>query len=164
MRDLLTATLTAMLHAALLSCLLLTSLSSSAVILDDGLPISWAQTHSQVTDLPRQDGLLTPDPWNFLQRLTFYRLMIAATDPLLGSVWTNTTDNPMWGLPLQLGWMLTSGTTFYWVGFRSRSRFHPLANLSTVALCRTSGRPEQRCDLRPADRRFLHFSCELVGL
>merc|ERR1712002_575942 len=93
-------------------CLLLAcavSLSSSAVILDNGMPILWAQTAGQVTDLPIQNGVLTPDPWNFLHRMSLYRLMIAATDPFMGSMGTNPTDGPMWGLPLQLGWMLTSG-------------------------------------------------------
>merc|ERR1712002_195845 len=85
------------------------SLSSSAVILDNGMPILWAQTAGQVTDLPIQNGVLTPDPWNFLHRMSLYRLMIAATDPFMGSMGTNPTDGPMWGLPLQLGWMLTSG-------------------------------------------------------
>ncbi|CAI5683383.1 unnamed protein product [Oreochromis niloticus] len=49
------------------------------------------------------------DPWNYLHRMSLYRLMIAATDPFMGSMGTNATDSPLWGLPLQLGWMLTSG-------------------------------------------------------
>lgn len=85
------------------------SLSSSAVILENGMPILWAQTAGQVTDLPIQNGILTPNPWHFLQRMSLYRLLIAATDPFMGSMGTNATDSPLWGLPLQLGWMLTSG-------------------------------------------------------
>ncbi|CAI5683382.1 unnamed protein product [Oreochromis niloticus] len=85
------------------------SLSSSAVILENGAPILWAQTASQVTELPVHDGILLPDPWNYLHRMSLYRLMIAATDPFMGSMGTNATDSPLWGLPLQLGWMLTSG-------------------------------------------------------
>ncbi|XP_028253554.1 liver-enriched gene 1, tandem duplicate 1 [Parambassis ranga] len=84
-------------------------LSSAAVILDNGMPVLWAQTAGQVTDLPSQNGILTPDPWHFLQRLSFYRLMIAATDPFMGSMGTNATDSPWWGPPLELAWMLTSG-------------------------------------------------------
>ncbi|XP_004542119.1 liver-enriched gene 1, tandem duplicate 1 [Maylandia zebra] len=85
------------------------SLSSSAVILENGAPILWAQTASQVTELPMHDGILVPDSWNYLHRMSLYRLMIAATDPFMGSMGTNATDSPLWGLPLQLGWMLTSG-------------------------------------------------------
>lgn len=102
-----------MLHPAVL-CVLLAcavSLGTSAVILENGMPILWAQTAGQVTDLPIQDGILTPDPWHYLHRMSLYRLMIAATDPFMGSMGTNSTDSPLWGLPLQLGWMLTSGTT-----------------------------------------------------
>lgn len=85
------------------------SLSSSAVILENGAPVLWAQTASQVTELPMHDGILVPDPWNYLHRMSLYRLMIAATDPFMGSMGTNATDSPLWGLPLQLAWMLTSG-------------------------------------------------------
>ncbi|XP_068433556.1 protein LEG1 homolog [Clinocottus analis] len=100
-----------MLRPAVLSLLLAcaVSLGSAAVILENGMPVLWAQTAAQVTDLPSQNGVLTPDPWNVLQRMSLYKLLIAATDPFLGSMGTNATDSPIWGLPLQLAWMLTSG-------------------------------------------------------
>lgn len=100
-----------MLRPAILGLLLAcaASLSSSAVILENGMPILWAQTAGQLTDLPIQNGILTPNPWHFLHRMSLYRLMIAATDPFMGSMGTNGTDSPLWGLPLQLAWMLTSG-------------------------------------------------------
>uniref|UniRef100_A0A3P9HV15 Uncharacterized protein n=1 Tax=Oryzias latipes TaxID=8090 RepID=A0A3P9HV15_ORYLA len=85
------------------------SLSSSAVILDNGMPILWTQTASQVAELPTLNGIVTPNPWNYLQRMSLYRLLVAATDPFTEYMRTNPTDGPMWGLPLQLGWMLTSG-------------------------------------------------------
>lgn len=92
------------------SCLLLAaSVAYSAVILDNGAPIMWAQTAAQVSDLPVQNDILTPNPWNFLHRMSFYRLMIAATDPFMGSMGTGATESPLWGLPLQFGWMQTSG-------------------------------------------------------
>ncbi|KAM3860978.1 protein LEG1 homolog [Diretmus argenteus] len=93
-------------------CLLLVcaaSLTSSAVVTENGLPILWLQSSGQLTDLPIQDGVLTPDPWQYLQRMSLYRLIVAATDPFMGSMGTNATDSPIWGLPLQLGWMQTSG-------------------------------------------------------
>uniref|UniRef100_A0A3Q3XBS3 Protein LEG1 homolog n=1 Tax=Mola mola TaxID=94237 RepID=A0A3Q3XBS3_MOLML len=73
------------------------------------LPILWSQTASQVTDLPTENEVLTPNPWNYLHCLSLYRLMIAATDPYMGSMEASTTENPVWGLPLQLAWMQTSG-------------------------------------------------------
>ncbi|KAF7231163.1 protein LEG1 homolog [Nothobranchius furzeri] len=100
-----------MLHPASLGFILAcaVSLSSSAVILENGMPILWSQTVSQVTELPTQDGILTPDPWRYLNRMSLYRLLIAATDPYMGSMGPGPTENPMWGLALQLGWMQTSG-------------------------------------------------------
>ncbi|KAM9703915.1 protein LEG1 homolog [Menidia menidia] len=85
------------------------ALSSAAVILENGMPVLWAQTAGQVSELPISNGILTPDPWHFLNRMSLYRLMIAATDPLMGSMGMGSTLSPLWGLPLQLGWMLTSG-------------------------------------------------------
>ncbi|XP_035473667.1 protein LEG1 homolog isoform X1 [Scophthalmus maximus] len=85
------------------------SLCSAAVVIENGMPILWAHTASQMTDLPIENGVLNPDPWHYLHRMSLYRLMIAATDPFMGCMGTNATDSPFWGLPLQLGWMLTSG-------------------------------------------------------
>ncbi|XP_054617900.1 protein LEG1 homolog [Dunckerocampus dactyliophorus] len=94
------------------SCLLLAlaaSFAYSAVIVDNGMPIMWSQTAAQVSDLPVENDIVTPNPWNFLHRMSFYRLMIVTTNPFMDSMGTNPTDSPIWGLPLQLGWMLTSG-------------------------------------------------------
>lgn len=91
----------------LLACAV--SLGSCGVALENGEPILWASSVSQLTDLPTQNGVVAPNPWNYLQRMGFYRLLIAATDPYMGSMGTNATDSPLWGLPLQLAWMITSG-------------------------------------------------------
>ncbi|XP_008311053.1 protein LEG1 homolog [Cynoglossus semilaevis] len=94
------------------ACLLLAyavALSSSATVIENGMPILWGHTGTQLTDLPIENGVVNPDPWHFLHRLTLYRLMIAATDPYMGTMGPNPTDSPMWGLPLELAWMLTSG-------------------------------------------------------
>ncbi|KAK2856393.1 hypothetical protein Q5P01_005128 [Channa striata] len=101
-----------MLHVTVLWLLLAcgVSLSSSAVILENGMPVQWEQTVGEVSELPTQkNGTITPDPWHFHHRMSFYRLMIAATNPFMGSMGTNASDSPIWGLPLQLAWMLTSG-------------------------------------------------------
>lgn len=104
-----------MLRFAALGLLLASAvtLSSSAVVLENGLPNLWSQTASQVTELPTQDGILTPNPWNYLNRQSLYRLMIAGTDPYLTYMGTTQTENPFWGLALQLGWMQTSGKTAF---------------------------------------------------
>ncbi|XP_072293875.1 protein LEG1 homolog [Eucyclogobius newberryi] len=96
----------------LLVCLLLAAAAcvcSAGVILENGGPIMWAHATGQLTDLPITDGVLTPDPWHFLHRMSFYRLIIASTDPFMTTMGPGDNQSPIWGLPLQLGWMLSSG-------------------------------------------------------
>uniref|UniRef100_A0A3B4AXE8 Protein LEG1 homolog n=1 Tax=Periophthalmus magnuspinnatus TaxID=409849 RepID=A0A3B4AXE8_9GOBI len=85
-------------------------LSRAGLILENGAPIMWAHATSQPTDLTITEGVLTPDPWHYLHRMSFYRILIAATDPYMTSMGPGDNQSPIWGLPLQLGWMLTSGT------------------------------------------------------
>lgn len=98
-------------HSAILGLLLVcaVSLGSCAIILENGAPVLWAQTASDLTELPIQNGVVMPDPWNSLHRMSMLRLLIGVTDPYMGYMGTNATDSPLWGLPLQLAWMLTSG-------------------------------------------------------
>ena len=49
------------------------------------------------------------DPWNYLQRMGVYKLMIKHTEPFFNSWGYNNTGNLLWGLPLQFGWQKTSG-------------------------------------------------------
>ncbi|KAI9522597.1 hypothetical protein NQZ68_034949 [Dissostichus eleginoides] len=86
---------------------------SGCTVGPNGMPVLWVHTAGQLSDLPVQNDILNPDPWHFLHRMSLYRLMIAATDPFMGSMGTNATDSPIWGLPLQLGWMLTSGVNYF---------------------------------------------------
>ncbi|XP_067098292.1 protein LEG1 homolog [Osmerus mordax] len=82
----------------------------SAIITENNLPILWAEASSQLSDLPQQDNIVTINPWNYQQRMTLYRLQLAASDQYMGSMGPNTTEgNPLWSLPLQLGWKLRSG-------------------------------------------------------
>lgn len=88
------------------------SLGSCAVILENGAPVLWSQTAGQLTDLPIHNGVVMPNPWNYLHRMSMLRLLIGVTDPYMGFMGTNATDSPLWGLPLQLAWMLTSGELY----------------------------------------------------
>ncbi|KAM3603122.1 uncharacterized protein V6R79_016813 [Siganus canaliculatus] len=85
------------------------SLSSAAVTMENGMPMQWSKTVSQVTDFPSKDGVLTPNPWHLPHRMSFLRLMINATDPYMESMGPNATNSPVWGMPVLLGWLLTSG-------------------------------------------------------
>lgn len=100
----------------LLSCTV--SLSSSTVILENDMPIGWAQTMGSVSEMPTQDGVATPNPFNYLHRFSFSRLITDATSPFMISMGPNPTDSPMWSLALQLVWMHASGkkkmNDFHW--------------------------------------------------
>ena len=86
------------------------SLCGAAVVLDNGFPILWSHTPVQLADLTITDGVLTPDPWHFLQRMGFFRFIINATDPFMSSMGPGENQSPLWGMALRLGWLLTSGT------------------------------------------------------
>uniref|UniRef100_A0A3Q1G6X6 Uncharacterized protein n=1 Tax=Acanthochromis polyacanthus TaxID=80966 RepID=A0A3Q1G6X6_9TELE len=85
------------------------SLCSSTVITKNGRPIGWDQTVEKLTDLPSQDGTVTPNPWHYPDRMSLYRVLITATDPFMASMGSNTTDSPVWGLPVMLAWEHVSG-------------------------------------------------------
>lgn len=102
-----------MLRTVLLGLLLAcaASLGSSAVVLgNDGLPIMWTQTSSQLSELPKLNGIVTPNPWKYLHRMSLTRLLLAATDTNMGFIGSSGSENPLWGLPVRLSWMLSSGT------------------------------------------------------
>ncbi|XP_074541908.1 protein LEG1 homolog [Halichoeres trimaculatus] len=94
-------------HLTVLSLLLTcaVSLSSSAIVVENGMPLLW----NQLGDLSPQGSILAVNPWQIFNRMAIYRLMIDATNPLMDSMGPGDNQNPMFGLPLQLGWMLTSG-------------------------------------------------------
>lgn len=156
----------------LLACAV--SLGSCAIILENGAPVLWAQTAGQLTDLPIHNGVVMPNPWNYLHRMSMLRLLIGATDPFMGSMGTNATDSPLWGLPLQLAWMLTSGElcVIYPTESSAQSFVDALMVLYPVTVtsekckfCRTFRRPNRSHKLRPAgSRSYVYIQSELVGL
>lgn len=177
----------AMLRPAALGFLLAcaASLSRSATVLENGMPVGWAQAARRITELPTRNEIVTPDPWHLPNRTSLYRLMIAATDPFMGPMGTNATDSPLWGLALQLGWMSTSGKTtvisFYVLFTYSCWQIHLISagiphiystntsywgiTRTLSRLCRASCWPDPCFHLRLANRRYyVHFNSELVGL
>ena len=49
------------------------------------------------------------DPWNYLQRMGVFKLMVKHSEPFFNSWGYNNTGNLLWGLPLQFGWQKMSG-------------------------------------------------------
>uniref|UniRef100_A0A8C7FAU4 Chromosome 6 open reading frame 58 n=1 Tax=Oncorhynchus kisutch TaxID=8019 RepID=A0A8C7FAU4_ONCKI len=83
--------------------------ANAAVVTENGLPILWDQAPSQLSELPQVDNVVTINPWNYLQRMSLYRILMGSTDKYMASMGTNETDSLFWGLPLQMGWKLRSG-------------------------------------------------------
>ncbi|XP_041661129.1 protein LEG1 homolog [Cheilinus undulatus] len=90
----------------LLACAV--SLSYSAVIFDNGVPVLWAQAFGQLDQLPIQNDVVVPNPFNVIHRMSLYKILMAATDWLMLPMGPGVNQNPIWGLPLQLAWMVTS--------------------------------------------------------
>ncbi|XP_051500837.1 liver-enriched gene 1, tandem duplicate 1 [Myxocyprinus asiaticus] len=84
-------------------------LCQAAVVTENGLPILWEKAPSQLSELPTADGVIQVNPWDYLQRMALYKVLINSTNPYMRSMGPGSTENPMWSLPLQLGWKLRSG-------------------------------------------------------
>ncbi|XP_010881215.2 protein LEG1 homolog [Esox lucius] len=82
---------------------------NAAVITENGFPILWDQVSSQLSDLPQVDKVVTINPWNYLHRMSLYRILLGSTNKYMASMGSSEADSPFWGLPLQLGWKLRSG-------------------------------------------------------
>ncbi|XP_063079810.1 liver-enriched gene 1, tandem duplicate 1 [Engraulis encrasicolus] len=84
----------------------------AAVVVEEGYPIMWQKCPASLAEMPAAavDGsTVTFDPWQYPQRMAMYRLLMSGTEPHMKSMGPSANDNPLWGLPLQLGWKLKSG-------------------------------------------------------
>lgn len=88
---------------------LLVTICEAAVVTENGWPILMEKAPAQLSELPQVDGVVKPDPLDYLQRMGMYRLLINASDPYMSSMGPGANENPLWGLPLQLSWKLRSG-------------------------------------------------------
>ncbi|KAG9347468.1 hypothetical protein JZ751_005035 [Albula glossodonta] len=90
--------------------LLLHSLHGNAIeFTENGYPILWDKVPGLFTELPSVDGTFIINPWNYLQRMSMYKILINATDVYMKSMGPGNTESPLWGFPLQLGWKRKSG-------------------------------------------------------
>ncbi|XP_056337629.1 protein leg1a [Danio aesculapii] len=89
--------------------LLLAVFSHAAVVTENGLPIQWEKAPSDLSHLPILDTGVQVNPWDYSQRMTMYKMLINATNAYMSSMGPGEQENPLWSLPLQLGWKLKSG-------------------------------------------------------
>ncbi len=97
---------------AVAAVVLLAVLGQTAVVTENGLPIQWDKAPSELSQLPTVDGVIQVNPWDYLQRMALYKLLINATDPYMSSMGPGDKESPLWSLPLQLGWKLRSGMIY----------------------------------------------------
>uniref|UniRef100_A0A672JAB6 Protein LEG1 homolog n=1 Tax=Salarias fasciatus TaxID=181472 RepID=A0A672JAB6_SALFA len=69
----------------------------------------WSFTLVLLNPCQPQGETVVVNPWHYLHRMSMNRLMIASTAPFMGSMGPNPSDGCMWGLPMQLSWLLNSG-------------------------------------------------------
>ncbi|CAB1342829.1 unnamed protein product [Coregonus sp. 'balchen'] len=55
--------------------------ANAAVVTENGLPILWDQAPSQLSELPQVDNVVTINPWNYLQRMSLYRILVQVQAP-----------------------------------------------------------------------------------
>lgn len=96
---------------AVCAVVVLAVLGQAAVVTENGLPVQWDKAPSDLSQLPAVDGVIQVNPWDYLQRMTLYKILINSTDPYMSSMGPGEKENPLWSLPLQLGWKLKSGVS-----------------------------------------------------
>ena len=97
---------------AVLLCVAISHLSTP-VSSQDHYPPGWWDAPSSLDDFPVEQidnkTAIIINPWDYLQRMGIFKLMVQNTQGYFKSWGHNNTGNLLWGLPLQFGWQMTSG-------------------------------------------------------
>lgn len=76
-------------------------------------PPGWLDAPGSLDDFPvgqiENKTMTIINPWEYLQRMGIFKLMVQNTQGYFNSWGYNNTGNLLWGLPLQFGWQMTSG-------------------------------------------------------
>ena len=87
--------------------------SFTPVSSQDHYPPGWWDAPSSIDDFPVEQidnkTRIIINPWEYLQRMGIFKLMVQNTQGYFKSWGYNNTGNLLWGLPLQFGWQMTSG-------------------------------------------------------
>ena len=79
----------------------------------DHYPPGWWDAPSSIDDFPVEQidnkTRIIINPWEYLQRMGIFKLMVQNTQEYFKSWGYNNTGNLLWGLPFQFGWQMTSG-------------------------------------------------------
>ncbi|KAL9951971.1 hypothetical protein ACROYT_G044734 [Oculina patagonica] len=94
-------------------CMAISHLSPPVSASQHHYPPGWWEAPASLDDYPVgqiDDKMMTIiNPWDYLQRMGIFKLMVQNTHGYFNSWGYNNTGNLLWGLPLQFGWQMSSG-------------------------------------------------------
>ena len=79
------------------------------VDIDSTLPPLWDSVPDNLHEFPKHGNTVLIDPWNYLERMGLYKVLLDLTAPSMGHLGVNNSGNVLWGLPQQHGWQKASG-------------------------------------------------------
>ncbi|XP_069829791.1 protein LEG1 homolog isoform X2 [Dendropsophus ebraccatus] len=76
-------------------------------------PPLWELVPENLADFNIQSGKVIINPWNYLERMGMYKVLLNVTAPFLDMKQEDNKKNILWGLPLQHGWQFRTGMNYY---------------------------------------------------
>ncbi|XP_073483327.1 protein LEG1 homolog [Aquarana catesbeiana] len=76
---------------------------------NQGFPPRWDLVPGSLSDFKIQNGKIVINPWDYLERMGMYKILLNATEPYLDMTKSGNQRNILWGLPLQFGWQFQTG-------------------------------------------------------
>ncbi|XP_056419578.1 protein LEG1 homolog [Hyla sarda] len=76
---------------------------------NENYPPLWELVPENLTDFNIQSEKVIINPWNYLERMGMYKILLNVTAPFLDMKEQDNKKNVLWGLPLQHGWQYHTG-------------------------------------------------------
>ncbi|NXG75065.1 LEG1H protein, partial [Baryphthengus martii] len=76
---------------------------------EDVYPPLWDLAPENLLDFPVKDNKIVINPWNYLQRLGMYKILLNSSIKYFTTFGSQNFGNILWGLPLQHGWQFRTG-------------------------------------------------------
>ncbi|XP_051710314.1 protein LEG1 homolog isoform X1 [Oryctolagus cuniculus] len=89
-------------------CCVFASLAGVSNVSNDYPPL-WSKTPSQFSDYSVENGKYIINPWNYLERMGMYKILLHQTAKYFEKFAPGNGQNILWGLPLQHGWQYQTG-------------------------------------------------------
>ncbi|XP_041108243.1 protein LEG1 homolog isoform X2 [Polyodon spathula] len=76
-------------------------------------PPLWKDVPESLDEFTSQNNKIVINPWNYIERMGMYKVLLNVTAKYMTSLGPNNTGNVLWGLPLQHGWQFHTGINYY---------------------------------------------------